>query len=344
MSASHTFCLFIDQSRDQLVDQSLLTVAGGLFAPLLLTPQDAHWTLPIQISEARHVMAKTQPVIEEHHLLGWIVTLQDVEGYHTLMQTNHKYMAPLINTLRHDLDVLQELWISPQQVATGASWRHQLRSHVQDLINVLTVREYRLGMLQQIEQSSWDDRTLYDLAPLVQDVVGVYAPIAAKQGIALGVDLEPVQAQIVLQPFTQALHELVANAMNFTPDGGSSEVRMHAQHNHIVIEVCDTGAGIPQSNQTLIFEPFYRVERPFARSMTGCGVGLAIARAAAHVHDGFLGVESVPGHYSCFTLLFPLLHGTEHEESAGETAPATMLIEEQCSSKPVDLASLMAFE
>jgi signal transduction histidine kinase len=101
----------------------------------------------------------------------------------------------------------------------------------------------------------------------------------------------------------QVLTNLIDNAIKYSPEGSSIEVRASARNGHASIEVVDHGAGIAAADQSLIFEKFGRLRNSAAKP--GSGLGLYIARAIAEAHDGALEVSSSPGKGAIFTLRLP---------------------------------------
>lgn len=100
--------------------------------------------------------------------------------------------------------------------------------------------------------------------------------------------------------------ELVLNAFNHTPAGGTVELRAVAQNRQALIEVRDTGSGIERGEQARVFDPFYRVDQARGIDTGGVGLGLAIARKIVELHDGQITVESALGTGSVFRVLLPL--------------------------------------
>jgi len=96
---------------------------------------------------------------------------------------------------------------------------------------------------------------------------------------------------------------LLDNAVKYTPEGGSIAVRLREESDLAVLEVSDTGVGVPEDQLPLIFERFHRAD--FSRADGGAGLGLSIARQIAESHGGEIWVKSIPGKGSTFTLLLP---------------------------------------
>jgi two-component system, OmpR family, sensor histidine kinase SenX3 len=98
---------------------------------------------------------------------------------------------------------------------------------------------------------------------------------------------------------------LVDNAINYTPPGGRVEVTGGMEGSEIVIEIADTGIGIPPGKLSRIFERFYRVDKARSKATGGTGLGLSIVRHVAENHGGRVTVESTLGEGSVFTVHLP---------------------------------------
>jgi histidine kinase len=100
--------------------------------------------------------------------------------------------------------------------------------------------------------------------------------------------------QIHVDPdrIAQVLINLLANALRYTPAGGSVEIRLVAYEDLVQISISDTGIGIGAEHLPLLFERFYRVDKSRGRSSGGTGVGLTIARYLVYAHGGDIWAES----------------------------------------------------
>jgi signal transduction histidine kinase len=104
----------------------------------------------------------------------------------------------------------------------------------------------------------------------------------------------------------QLVGNLLSNAVKFTPAGGSVTARVFAERGRGVVEVEDTGIGIPKAEQERLFERFFRSSTATDHAIPGTGLGLAITRAIAEAHGGQITFTSEPGVGTCFRVTLPL--------------------------------------
>lgn len=103
----------------------------------------------------------------------------------------------------------------------------------------------------------------------------------------------------------QVIRNLVSNAFNYTPEGGSITLRLTPGRDGITVSVIDTGTGIPADDLPHVFNRLYRVDRSRTRSTGGSGLGLAIVKQLVEDQGGRVWVESQPGQGATFSFLVP---------------------------------------
>ena len=106
------------------------------------------------------------------------------------------------------------------------------------------------------------------------------------------------------QHLERMVANLATNAVKFTPDGGTIVLRVRNDGEVCAIEVQDTGVGIPQDEQPLLFNRFFRSTYAQSEAIKGSGLGLSIARSIAHRHGARISATSTPGRGSVFTVTF----------------------------------------
>ncbi len=163
--------------------------------------------------------------------------------------------------------------------------------------------------ISKIEAGKMDvARQRVSVASLLQQVEADHAEAARRKGLRLTTELEPGLDQVTTDPakVMQILSNLVGNALKFT-EGGSIRIRARAQPpNRWALSVTDSGIGIPEEEQSAVFEEFRQGETEAHRGHGGTGLGLAIVRKLALVLGGTVFLESSPGAGSTFTVLLPL--------------------------------------
>jgi CheY-like chemotaxis protein len=164
-----------------------------------------------------------------------------------------------------------------------------------------------------------------DLGAFVGDVVGGFAPLAARRGVALTVVAgdAPCPAAFDAAHLEQVVLNLVANALKFTEPGDQVTVTVAPDEGRPSFTVRDTGAGIAPDQLPHVFDRFYQADRAQADgSLTpargGTGVGLALAREVVERHGGTITAESVPGCGSTFTVVLPVPAAPDVPGAAGD--------------------------
>jgi len=162
--------------------------------------------------------------------------------------------------------------------------------------------------LAKIESGTMDvERQQVALHELIDRTAHMFRERAVRHGIRLVCDVAPDLETIVADErrLKQLLFNLVGNAVKFTADGGKVSLRARRCEKTVLISVADTGIGIAPDKQEKIFDTFYQVDSTLTKAKQGTGLGLALVRRIAEMHDGRVWVESEPGHGSEFFLELP---------------------------------------
>ena len=147
-----------------------------------------------------------------------------------------------------------------------------------------------------------------DVAQVVREVVETYQYPLENAGFKIVTDIETDLADVRIDrdAMSQAVLNLVNNAVKYSDEVKKIDIRVHATEGHIAVEVADKGIGIQTSEQEKIFEKFYRISTGLVHDRKGSGLGLALVEHIVKAHRGEIVVESALGKGSRFTVLIPL--------------------------------------
>lgn len=149
-----------------------------------------------------------------------------------------------------------------------------------------------------------------EIAEVVDQACEAVRPLAAERHLDLFVTLDAQRNVQVLGDFSslrRLLSILLDNALKYTPPPGNVHVSLSTADNKAILQVQDSGTGIAASDLPHIFDRFYRAD-PSRSQIEGCGLGLAIARWIANLHQAEISVVSTPNKGSTFLVVFPIYH------------------------------------
>ncbi|AVR98900.1 hybrid sensor histidine kinase/response regulator [Pseudoduganella armeniaca] len=226
-----------------------------------------------------------------------------------------EFIATLAHELRNPLapiaNVLEVLRVRPDD---SMMWRRcqevlqrqlsQLTHLVDDLLEVSRITQGKLVLrLEPVP-----------LADVLASAAEAALPAVTKanQELTIAQAAEPLTVQGDRTRLTQIVCNLLNNASKFTPEGGSIGLAASARDGNAVIEVSDTGAGIPPEQLERIFDMFSQLHPPLERSTGGLGIGLALVKGLTALHGGSVSARSAGlGHGSVFEVTLPLAQAEE---------------------------------
>ncbi len=181
-----------------------------------------------------------------------------------------------------------------EKIQTNAT---RLTKLVSDILNI-----------SRLESGIGDEsRQHIDLNEVAQNCIRKHAEAAAakKLQVTLHASAEPAMALVNEEDMTEAVDNLLVNAISYTPAEGRIDITVQQNELGLVLEVKDTGMGIPKDALPRVFERFYRVDKARSRALGGTGLGLAIVKHVALKHGGKVEAESEVGKGSTFRISLP---------------------------------------
>jgi PAS domain S-box-containing protein len=248
--------------------------------------------------------------VEGHQPIGWVIALQDV----TELKRSERWKSEAIQMAAHDLR-------NPLNLVAGAAnllrdLLPKLNPEQQECFDMLKVGTESMAALveqllkfEQVESGSDLNLAEVILPKLVQQIVDAFKFVASGKGVSLTFESETTDARVLGDEswLQRAVANLVSNAIKYTPSDERVMVRYREAEGQAIVEVTDTGPGIPQTAQARLFERFYRVRGESTQQNPGSGLGLAIVKTIVERHAGQVWVTSQEGVGSTFGFSLPLL-------------------------------------
>jgi signal transduction histidine kinase len=261
--------------------------------------------------KSRVFIGYTAPMRGEEGLIGRIWTLREVTQERELDRLKDEFVATVSHELRTPLtsmmgflEMLREGEageLQPEQdrfLAIVYRSSERLQRLVGDLLFV--ARLDANGLRLQLEDA-------VPLEEVVAEAVEAASADAHSHEVRLQLDSNgAVAVRGDRERLGQLVSNLISNAIKFTPAGGNVTARVFAEKGHGVVEVVDTGIGIPKAEQGRLFQRFFRASTATDQAIPGTGLGLAITKAIAEAHDGQISCRSTPGEGTTFRLELPL--------------------------------------
>ena len=235
----------------------------------------------------------------------------------------------LLHTVSHELkSPITAIKISTELLESTLEMKPDGPPHAR-MINTL---KRGIERLERLTQEALDYATMQsaklelqladaNLEEVVRDVLALVPAIESRsQELSFRVQKDMPQTKSDSRRVERILLNLITNASKYTPEGGRIAVDITAQGDSHIIQVSDTGMGIPEDDLEMIFSPFFRSKVPDSSPVAGSGLGLSIARFLAEQHGGSLTARSEVGRGSTFTLILP----AGGPDSAAELTPGAM--------------------
>ena len=253
----------------------------------------------------------TAPVLDDRGgFLGRVWTLREVTQQRELDRLKDDFVATVSHELRTPLTSMMGFLEMIREGEAGQLTDDQKRflaivyrssERLQRLVgDLLFVARLDASGLQL----HFADTRLDEIAG---EIVESSSALARSREILLRTDLQEVPSVLGdHERLVQLVGNLLSNALKFTPAGGAVDVRTFVDGDNVVLEVADTGIGIPEGEQNRLFQRFFRSSTATEQAIPGTGLGLVISRAIAEAHGGTIGVTSKAGEGTCFRVELPL--------------------------------------
>ena len=280
-----------------------------------LTALDRHQPgngLLLLVEDTTHASLMEQKVMHDRNALRLVQA--DLAQANTNLVRLNRFKSFLMSMVAHDLrSPLTSINLNADLLTRDPAFPNtpgQVRA-----INTIRAELSRISVLidnlldlDQIEQGKLSLLLMpCDVNGLVRQVAQTLEPMVALRQLTLSLELPP--APLVIPADTnrlrEILHNLMGNAVKYTPKQGQIHISARTDNHEAVVQVIDTGPGLTETEQANLFQPFYRADEARQRKVPGTGLGLFIVKALVEAHHGRIEVASQPGQGTTFTLRLP---------------------------------------
>jgi two-component system, OmpR family, phosphate regulon sensor histidine kinase PhoR len=314
--ANQSLIQMFNTELTQIKGQSLITLirdyqADALIESAIENGEVQSTTIqPVLSSQTLHITCYPLDVPQEYSA---IVLLRDITQLAQLERARREMVANVSHELRTPLASIK-LLVETLQGSPPPDVTERMLGQIADELESMTHLVDELRELSQIESG----RLVMSMRPtriesIIERAMSRLRPQAERRRLELISDAHPDLPPALMdsERIGQVLLNLLNNALKFTPEGGTITVTaklisVAQAEQALLVQVNDTGIGIPASETERVFERFYKVDRARTRNSGGTGLGLAIAKHLVEGHGGRIWVESKEGVGSTFSFLLPV--------------------------------------
>ena len=221
-----------------------------------------------------------------------------------LANVSHELRTPL-NAIIGFAEILSDAELAPREPVKQREYAGIINASAAHLLSVVNL----ILDMSKIEAGEFAlEPEAFDLGALIASCCDMLRLKAAAGGVGLDVAApdEPLEIFADKRACRQILLNVIANAVKFTPTGGRVAISLNAEGELAMIEIRDTGVGIPEESLPRLGEAFFQVRSSYDRMFEGTGLGLSLVRGLVGLHGGALRVESLAGQGTCVTVQLPL--------------------------------------
>ena len=236
------------------------------------------------------------PVLREEKVRGVVLLALDISARYAAEASRREFTANVSHELKTPLtsisgyaEIIASGIAKNEDVPVFAGKIHAEAKRLVALVNDI------LDLSRLDEKQGLGNKENVPLLPMLKGLEESFRPIAQEKDIEVRVEGSNATVEGYPTLLRELFHNLIDNALKYTPAGGNVTVTLSQDGGHPICTVADTGIGIPKEHQPHVFERFYRVDKSHSRQTGGTGLGLAIVKHVAEVHHADVKLESEPG-------------------------------------------------
>jgi len=257
-----------------------------------------------------YLQIKSNPVVtSEGDVAATVSAIEDITALKRLNMIRQDFVANVSHELRTPVASVKAL--TDSLLAGAAEHKETADRFLKDLDQEVTRLSQLIDDLLTLSKLETKEAVLQvediQLGEIVKECLDSKDLLAEEFGVDMEVELENTGMLVNgdRQLLRTALNNLVDNAIKYNRAGGKVVIRVLQDDDHVILQVQDTGIGVPREELPRVFERFYRVDKARSRETGGTGLGLSIVKHIADLHGGGVDVTSVEGEGSIFNIRIP---------------------------------------
>lgn len=237
-----------------------------------------------------------------------------ITEYHERQMTMDNSLRDFISNVSHELKTpLTSMKIMADSLTSSEDtpvefYKEFMEDIASEIDRETLLINYLLGLVKTEGQAAKLNIEECNINDILESVLRKLSPLAESRHIELVLEtFRPIMMEVDEVKISQAMINLVENAIKYNKDEGFVHVSVNSDINYCYIRVEDSGIGIPKENLDQIFERFYRVDVSHSKEIEGTGLGLSIVKNIIILHGGQIKADSIKDEGSTFTIRLPLM-------------------------------------
>jgi two-component system NtrC family sensor kinase len=292
-------------------------LTGRLAAEILVQPELKELLSP----KAKEIAMRIELAVEDGRVfnaqltaipdVGSIITMHDITYLKKLDRIKSEFVGTVSHDLRSPLTAILGYVELLDRVGPVNDQQRDFIRRIQVSVHNITELVNDLLNLGRIEAGFDNRRELIQLDQIIRLSTDEFASRVVNTAFQFEVDVPAQLPPTFGNPIQmrQMIDNLLDNAFKYTPEGGKARVLAATEGNQLIIQVSDSGVGIPAADLPYIFDKFYRAGN-VPHNVGGSGLGLAIVKSIVENHHGRIWVETNVGHGTTFTVVLPVAEST----------------------------------
>ncbi|MDR6998591.1 ATP-binding protein [Neobacillus niacini] len=259
--------------------------------------------------QGRHWVILVSPLYSNRFIRGAVAVLRDMTEERQLEKMRRDFIANVSHELRTPISMLQGYSEAiVDDIAETQEEKKEMAKVIYDeslrmgrLVNeLLDLARMEAGHIQLTVEE-------VNLSSFINRIIHKFQGLAKDHSILLNSNIGNIVSPISFDPdrIEQVLTNLIDNAIRHTPKDGTVTLKIYEEDKGIIMEVADSGSGIPEEDLPFVFERFYKADKARTRGRSGTGLGLAIAKNIIDAHHGHISVQSKIGQGTTFSFFLP---------------------------------------